>query len=147
MHPHATIADHNLGMILSITRVSQQIFVLFSINNRIRLLSLMSESLKGVPFVSLSVGSVYYLSRVMSKSAFCICKNKGADQLRDNRIADQNLCFRFIDNAILLLPKSYIFKPIAIFVDVTDMIDEKFYRDAAHPFCLTSSLVARAEDY
>ena len=94
--------------------MSQQIFVLFSINGRIRLLSLMSESLKSVPFVSLRVGSVYYLSRVMSKPAFCICENKGADQLHDNRAADQHLnqqlkvCFRFIDNAILLLPRSYI---------------------------------------
>ena len=25
----------------------------------------------------------------MRKSAFCICENKGADQLRDNRAADQ----------------------------------------------------------
>ena len=73
MHPHATIADHNLGIdFVNNTCVSQQIFGLFSINGRIRLLSLMSESLKGVPFVSLRVGSVYYLSRVMSKPAFCI---------------------------------------------------------------------------
>ena len=100
MHPHATIVDHNLGIdFVNDTCVSQQIFLLFSINGRIRLLSLMSESLKGVPFVSLRVGSVYYLSRIMSKSAFCVCGNKGADQLRDNR----------------------------------------FYRDAAHPFCLTSN--------
>ena len=87
--------------------VSQQVFVLFSINGRIRLLALMSEGFKGVPFVSLRVGSVYYLSRIMSKPVFCICKNKGADQQRDNR-ADQHLCFRFIDSAILVLPKSYI---------------------------------------
>ena len=109
MHPHATIADHNLGIdFVNNMCVSQQIFVLFSINGPIRLLSLMSECLKGVPFVSLRVGSVYYLSRVMSKPAFCICKNKGADQLRDNRAADQHLCFRFIYSAILLLPKSNI---------------------------------------
>ena len=55
---------------------SQQIFVMFSINGRIRLLSLMSESLKGVPSVSLRVGSVYYLSRVMSKPAFAYAKTK-----------------------------------------------------------------------
>ena len=96
MHPHATIADHNLGIdFVNNTCVSQQIFVLFSINGRIRLLPLMSESLKGVPCVSLRLGSVYYLSHVISKPAFCICENKGA--------ADQHLCFRFIDGAILLL--------------------------------------------
>ena len=109
MHQHATIADHNLvNDFVNNTCVSRQIFVLFSINGRIRLLSLMSESLKGVPFVSLRVGSVYFLNRVMSKPAFCICKNKGADQLRDKRAADQHICFRFIESAILLLPKSDI---------------------------------------
>ena len=61
-----------------------------------------------IPFVSLMVGSMYYLSHVMSKPAFYICKNKAADQLRDNRAADQHLCFRFIDSAILVLPKSDI---------------------------------------
>ena len=114
MHPHATIADHNLGIdFVNNTCVSKQIFLsrfssCLALNVRIRLLSLMSENLKGVPFVSLRVGSVYYLSRVMSKPAFNICENKGADQLRDNRAADQHLCFRFIDSAIFLLPKSDI---------------------------------------
>ena len=82
----------------------------------------------------------------MSKPAFCICKNKGADQLRDNHAADQHLCFRFIDSAILLLPKSYISSLYPFIVDLTDMIDGRFYHYAAHPFCLTFSLVARAED-
>ena len=109
MHLHATIADHNVGIdFVNNTCVSQQILVLFSINGRIRLLSLMSKSLKGVPFVSLRVGSVYYLSRIMSNPVFCKCENKVADQLRDYRPADQHFCFRFIDSAIRLLPKSYI---------------------------------------
>ena len=75
MHPHATIAVHNLGIDLSIIRVclqSQQNFVLFSINGRIRLLPLKSESLESVPFLSVGVVLVYCLSRVMSKHAFCI---------------------------------------------------------------------------
>ena len=29
----------------------------------------------------------------MRKPAFCTCENKCADQLRDNRTADQQLCF------------------------------------------------------
>ena len=41
----------------------------------------------------------------MRKPAFCICKNKDADQLRGNREADQRLCFRYIDSTITLLPK------------------------------------------
>ena len=54
MHPYATIADHNLGIdFVNNTCVSRQIFVLFSINGRMQLLSLMSEIFKGVPFVSL----------------------------------------------------------------------------------------------
>ena len=34
--------------------------------------------------------------------AFCICKNKGADQLHCERAADQRLCFRYIDSKIPL---------------------------------------------
>ena len=48
------------------------------------------------------------MSRVVRKPAFCICENKGADQLRGNREADQRLCFRYKDSTIPLLPKSEI---------------------------------------
>ena len=34
-----------------------------------------------------------YMSFVMRKSAFCICENKDADQLRGDREADQRLYF------------------------------------------------------
>ena len=34
----------------------------------------------------------------MRKPVFCICENKGADQLRGNCTADQRLCFPYIDN-------------------------------------------------
>ena len=44
----------------------------------------------------------------MRKPAFCICENKGADQLRDNREADQCLCFCYRNSTIPLLPKSEI---------------------------------------
>ena len=44
----------------------------------------------------------------MRKTAFCICENKDADQLRGNREADQHLCFRYTDSTIPLLPKSDI---------------------------------------
>ena len=44
------------------------------------------------------------MSHVVRKLAFRICENKGADQLRGNREADQGLCFRYIDNTIPLLP-------------------------------------------
>ena len=44
----------------------------------------------------------------MRKPDFCICENKGADQLRGNREADQRLCFRYTDSTIPLLPISKI---------------------------------------
>ena len=48
------------------------------------------------------------MSRVMTceKRLFAYAKNKGADQLRGNREADQRLCFRYIDSTIPLLSKS-----------------------------------------
>ena len=48
------------------------------------------------------------LSRVMKKPAFCLCENKGADQLRGYHEADQRLCFSHMDSAIPLLSKSEI---------------------------------------
>ena len=42
----------------------------------------------------------------MKKPTFCICEIKGADQLRDNRAADQRLCFRYIESALTVLHKS-----------------------------------------
>ena len=52
------------------------------------------------------LGSELQMSRGVRKTAFCICENKDADQLRGNREADQRLCFRYIDRTIPLLPKS-----------------------------------------
>ena len=41
----------------------------------------------------------------MRKPAFCICKNKGADQLHGHRAADQRLCFCYINSTIHMLSK------------------------------------------
>ena len=49
-----------------------------------------------------------YLSRIVRKPDFCLGENKGADQLRGNREADQRLCFRYSDSTIPLLLKSEI---------------------------------------
>ena len=38
----------------------------------------------------------------MGKPTKCLGKNKGADQLRGNREADQRLCFHYMDSAIPL---------------------------------------------
>ena len=47
------------------------------------------------------------MSRDARKPDFCLCENKGADQLRGNREADQRLCFRYMDSTFppLLIPK------------------------------------------
>ena len=54
------------------------------------------------------------MSHVMRKPAFCMCKNKAADQLRSNCTADQRLCFRNKDSTIPLLPKSEIQPSVAV---------------------------------
>ena len=42
----------------------------------------------------------------MRKPDFCICENKGADQLHSNCAADQRLYFCYLDRTIPLLPKN-----------------------------------------
>ena len=56
----------------------------------------------------LSLNSFDKLSRIVRKPDFCLGENKGADQLRGNREADQRLCFRYSDSTIPLLLKSEI---------------------------------------
>ena len=51
---------------------------------------------------------VQYMSRPMGKPTICIGENKGADQLRGNREADQRLCFRYSDSTIPPLLNSKI---------------------------------------
>ena len=51
---------------------------------------------------------LHKLSRAMTKPDFCLCENKGADQLRSNCEADQRLCFRYTDSTLPLLLKSEI---------------------------------------
>ena len=48
------------------------------------------------------------MSRPMGKPTICIGENKGADQLRGNREADQRLCFRYSDSTIPPLHNSEI---------------------------------------
>ena len=52
--------------------------------------------------------TLYHMSRPVGKPTICIGENKGADQLRGKREADQRLCFRYSDSTILLLLKSEI---------------------------------------
>ena len=76
----------------------------------------------------------------MRKPAFCICKNKDADQLRGYREADQRLCFGYTDTTIPLLSKSENFKLLAILCGCTawfvlDLVgnpQDRFSHDEAH---------------
>ena len=63
--------------------------------------------------------AVKQMSLVMSKPAFCICENKGADQLCGNRTTDQRLCFCYTDSTTPLLFKIRNSKPLAIFCGCT----------------------------
>ena len=58
--------------------------------------------------IEVSVSEQGNLSRIVRKRDYCLCENKGADQLRGNREADQRLCFRYSDSTIPLLLKSEI---------------------------------------
>ena len=64
--------------------------------------------------------AIIYFSRLMRKPTICICENKGADQLRSNREADQPLCFCYTDSTIPLLPKYEIscFQPLSVLVQL-----------------------------
>ena len=53
-----------------------------------------------------SQGILIWIMSGNPETAFCICKNKGADQLHGNCAADQHLCFRYIDSTIHFLPES-----------------------------------------
>ena len=62
--------------------------------------------------------SCVQMSHPMGKPTICIGENKGADQLRGTRDADQRLCFRYTDSTIPLLLKSEISSFQAAFVTV-----------------------------
>ena len=60
--------------------------------------------------INILLNSIYIthdMSHCMGKPKICIGENKGADQLRSNREADQRLCFRYT-NTISLFSKSKI---------------------------------------
>ena len=71
---------------------------------------------EGVYITSTCIPDVYfssvlyhkYMSCLVGKQTMCIGKNKGADQLRGNREADQCLSFCYTDSTIPLLFKSKI---------------------------------------
>ena len=65
----------------------------------------------------------------MRKPAFCLCKNKGSDQLHGNRTAYQCLCYRCMDGTIPLLSKS----------EILSLLDNPSYVAVQPGLCLTWS--------
>ena len=55
----------------------------------------------------------------MRKSTFCICENKGPDQLCSNCTAEQHLCFRYTDSTIPLQVESKISRFLPASLTVT----------------------------
>ena len=78
---------------------------------------------------------VYNLSLVMRKPEICLCKNKGADQLRSNCETDQRFCFRYMDSTLPLLSKSEISSISCTDRFVLDLVrnpEDRFSHVAAH---------------
>ena len=69
----------------------------------------------------------------MRKPAFCICEDKGEDQLHSNSAADQRLCFFNKDSTIPLLLQSEIPSVIAqpSLSDLDGNPNDKFSHGAA----------------
>ena len=75
----------------------------------------------------------------MRKPDFCLGGNKGADQLRGNREADQRLCFRYTDSIfpLLLISEISSFYPASETVQpglcrIVGNPEDRFSRVAAH---------------
>ena len=94
------------------------IVVFYSLNVNILIIIFARSVNQGMDSCCFLACSDIYLSLIMKKPAFCICKNKDADQLRGNHEADQRLCFRYKDSTIPLLPKSEISSLYPSFVAV-----------------------------
>ena len=74
-----------------------------------------------------------------SSALIHICEKKGADQLHDNRTADQPLCFHFTDNTIPLLPdpkfhssSSFLWQYSPVCVGPGRNFEDRFSNGAAH---------------
>ena len=66
----------------------------------------------------------------MRKPDFCMCENKGTDQLCGDPAADQCLCFHYIDSAILLLP-FYEISSLLVFLHLN--LGRRFARSGGCP--------------
>ena len=73
----------------------------------------------------------YNMSCIMRKHTFCICKNKGADQLHGNYAADQVLYFRYIVQS-LSFPNPKFQASSHLLLPWSDTPEDRFSCDATH---------------
>ena len=86
-------------------------------------------------------------SPVMRKPAFMHMRKQRRRSAACNCAADQRHCFCYIDSTIHLLPKSEIFKPLAIFCgcaawfvsNLAGNPEDRFSHDVAHTFTLNAN--------
>ena len=89
-------------------------------------------------------------SLVVRQPAFCICENKATDQLCGNRVADQRLCFHYIDTNVVQSPYFLNLKFQASFHlrgytarFVSDLVGnpgDRFFHNEAHKICAKEPL-------
>ena len=71
----------------------------------------------------------------MRKHTFCICENKGADQLGGSPAAGQCLCLHYMDRTAPLLPKSKFSSLLVISVAVEPSFVSDQVRNPKDRFC------------
>ena len=99
------------GLVSTLLRLDQEQFCWNDILTSLQLLSITSKH--KILYISNILNCqqvlpsfsffLYHMSLVVRQPDFCLCENKGADQLRSNCKADQRLCFCYLDSSIPLL--------------------------------------------
>ena len=81
------------------------------------------------------------MSRVIRKTNFNLCENKGADQLSSNCTTDQRPCFRYTDSSIPLphIPK---FQASSLFLRLYRLVCVRYGRTIRKTGFLTSRVIS-----
>ena len=98
-------AGRGLIRLIIVLKTNYFVCFLYSLNtDRIRGV-LNVQGAHAIFFETLKCARINDTSRVIRNPTIYICENKGAEQLRCNRAADQGICFGYIDTVFPLLPK------------------------------------------
>ena len=91
--------------------------------------------------------SVNANGRNMREPTFCICDNKGTDQLPGNRKADQHLCSCYRNSSVPLLSKIQNFQPMASFYACTAWFILDLLRNHTVVFFMTLLIFISTNNY